>query len=65
MLRLALAGAWAIVQALADERITDVVVPRTPIAVIVGFAVVAGVLAALGPARRPARLGILKAVAND
>jgi putative ABC transport system permease protein len=60
-----LAGAWAIVQALADEGITQVVVPGVRLAVIVGFAVVAGVVAALGPARRAARLDILKAVASE
>ena len=62
---LALAGAWAIVQALADEGITQVVVPGTRIAVIVGCAIVAGVVAALGPARRAARLDILRAVASE
>jgi putative ABC transport system permease protein len=62
---LALAGAWAIVQALADEGITHVVVPGTRIAVIVGCAIVAGVVAALGPARRAARLDILTAIASE
>ena len=62
---LALAGAWAIVQALADEGITEVVVPGTRILVIVGCAIVAGVVAALGPARRAARLDILRAVASE
>jgi putative ABC transport system permease protein len=62
---LALAGAWAIVQALADEGITQVVVPGTRIAVIVGCAIVAGVVAALGPARRAARLDILRAIASE
>ena len=62
---LALAGAWAIVQALADEGITQVVVPGTRILVIVGCAIVAGVVAALGPARRAARLDILRAVASE
>jgi putative ABC transport system permease protein len=62
---LALAGSWAIVKALADEGITEVVVPGTRIAVIVACAVVAGVVAALGPARRAARLDILRAVASE
>ncbi|MGH9132620.1 MAG: ABC transporter permease [Ilumatobacteraceae bacterium] len=62
---LATAGAWAIVQALADEGITRVVVPTTRMAVIVGFAIVAGVVAAVGPARRAARLDILRAVASE
>ena len=61
---LALAGAWGIIQALADEGITQVVVPGS------GsrdrrLAIVAGVVAALGPARRAARLDILRAVASE
>jgi putative ABC transport system permease protein len=62
---LAIGGAWAIVQALADEGITHVVVPTGRIAVIVGCAVVAGVVAAAAPARRAARLDVLIAVAAD
>ncbi|MGD9701547.1 MAG: ABC transporter permease [Acidimicrobiia bacterium] len=64
-LLLALAGSWAIVQALADEGITHVVVPGARVVVIVACAVVAGVLAAVGPARRAARLDILKAVGTE
>ena len=60
---LSVVGAWTIVQALADEGITEVVVPAGRIAVIVGVAVVAGVVAALAPARRAARLDVLRAVA--
>ena len=62
---LAIGGAWAIVQALADEGITHVVVPTGRIAVIMASAVVAGVIAAAGPARRAARLDVLIAVAAD
>ena len=64
-LLLAIGGAWAIVQALADEGITHVVVPTGRIAVIVACAVLAGVIAAAGPARRAARLDVLIAVATD
>lgn len=64
-LLLALGGAWAIVRALADEGITDVVVPTGRIAVIMAVAVLAGVVAAAGPARRAARLDVLIAVAAD
>ena len=64
-LLLALAGSWAIIQAVADEGITRVVVPWIRITVIVGCAIVAGVVAALGPARRAARLDILRAVASE
>jgi len=61
---LALAGSWAIVQALADEGVSEVVVPSSRLAVIVVVAIVAGVGAALGPARRAARLDVLRAVAS-
>jgi putative ABC transport system permease protein len=62
---LALGGAWAIVRALADEGITQVVVPTGRIAVIMAIAVLAGVVAAAGPARRAARLDVLIAVAAE
>ena len=64
-LLLSLLAAWAIVQALADEGITEVVVPTGRIGVIVAVAIVAGVLAALVPARRAARLDVLRALAAD
>ena len=61
---LALAGAWAIIQGLAGEGIDTVVVPPGPMLVIVGLAGLAGVLAAVGPARRAARLDVLSAIAT-
>ena len=64
-LTLSLLGAWTIVQAMADEGMTQVVVPTGRILVIVAVAVVAGVLAALVPARRAARLNVLRAVAAE
>ena len=64
-LGLALAGAWAIVQALAEEGVTSVVVPISRMIVIVAVAVLAGVIAALGPARRAARLDVLRAIASS
>jgi putative ABC transport system permease protein len=57
-------GAWGITKALADDGVTTFVVPGTQLAVIVGLAVLAGVLAALGPARRAARLNVLDAIAT-
>jgi putative ABC transport system permease protein len=57
-------GAWGITKALADDGVTTFVVPGTQLAVIVGLAVLAGVAAALGPARRAARLDILDAIAT-
>jgi putative ABC transport system permease protein len=64
-LGLALAGSWAIVQALADEGVSEVVVPTGRLTVIVAASVIAGVAAALGPARRAARLDVLRAVAAE
>ena len=61
---LALAGAWAIIQGLAGEGIDTVVVPPGPMLVIVALAGLAGVLAAVGPARRAARLDVLSAIAT-
>ena len=62
---LAIGGAWGIVQALGDEGVESMVLPTTTLAVIVGMAVVAGVLAATGPARRAARLDVLRAIATE
>ena len=56
---LGVGGAWGITQALADDGVTMFVVPGAQLTVIVGLAVFAGVLAALGPARRAARLNVL------
>ena len=61
---LALAGAWAIIQGLASEGIDTVVVPTGSMLVIVALAGLAGVLAAVGPARRAARLDVLSAIAT-
>jgi putative ABC transport system permease protein len=62
---LAVGGAWGIVQALRDEGVTEVVVPVTRLLVIVGFAGMAGVLAATGPARRASKLDVLEALASE
>jgi len=61
---LGLGGAWGLGQAMGDQGITEFVVPAGPLTVIVGLAVLAGVLAALGPARRAARLNVLEAIAT-
>ena len=60
---LAVAGAWGIVQALGNE-VTTFVVPPTQMTVIVALAALAGVGAALGPARRAAKLDVLDAIAS-
>ncbi|MBX3284741.1 MAG: FtsX-like permease family protein, partial [Actinobacteria bacterium] len=62
---LAVAGAWGIVTALAEEGVTAFVVPTTRLAVIVAMAALAGVVAALGPARRASRLDVLEAIATQ
>jgi len=58
-------GAWGITQALATDGVTTFVVPAPQLTVIVGLAIFAGVLAALGPARRAARLNVLEAIATS
>jgi putative ABC transport system permease protein len=58
-------GAWGITQALATDGVTTFVVPAPQLTAIVGLAIFAGVLAALGPARRAARLNVLEAIATS
>ena len=53
---------WAITKALADDGLTAVTIPIGQLLVIAGLAAVAGVLAAILPARRAARLDVLHAV---
>jgi putative ABC transport system permease protein len=62
---LAVAGAWGIVKALGTEGVTTFTVPITQLSVIVVIAIVAGVVAAVGPARRAARLDVLAAIATS
>ena len=56
---------WAIVEALKDEGLTAFVVPVGQLIVIVIIAALAGVVAAIVPARRASKLNILNAIAND
>jgi putative ABC transport system permease protein len=57
---------WGLMRAInAQEGFGLFAVPVTPLAVILGLAALAGVLAAVRPARRAARLDILDAVATD
>jgi putative ABC transport system permease protein len=53
---------WAVVQALADEGVTRMVLPGGQLAVYAVFAVIAGAIAAAVPAWRAARLDVLRAV---
>jgi putative ABC transport system permease protein len=56
---------WAIVQALRGEGLTDFALPVGPLVVLTVVGVVAGVVAAVLPARRAARLDVLKAIGGD
>jgi putative ABC transport system permease protein len=57
---------WGIVRALkAQEGFGVFALPVVPLAVILGLAAAAGVVAALRPARRAARTDILTAIASD
>jgi putative ABC transport system permease protein len=56
---------WGLIRALAaEEGFGTFAVPAGQLAVIVGLAAAAGVLAAVRPARRAARLDILDAIAT-
>jgi putative ABC transport system permease protein len=48
-----------------DEGIKAISIPGPQIAVYVALAAVAGVLAAVGPARSAAKVDLLKAVKSD
>ena len=52
-------------QALKDEGINAISIPVAQVAIYVGLAAVAGVLAALGPARSAAKVDVLRAVVSD
>ena len=55
---------WAMVQALASQGITTFVVPVSQLAVVVVIAALAGLTAAILPARRAAKLDVLGAIAS-
>ena len=56
---------WAFVAALNDEGITEFALPFGQLAVYVLFAGIAGIVAAIPPARRAARLNVLEAIATE
>jgi putative ABC transport system permease protein len=55
----------ALAQALKDDGITAISIPVLQVAIYVALAAVAGVLAALGPARSAAKVDVLRAVVTD
>ena len=61
---LALAGSWGIVKAISKNEVMSLSVPPLQMMVIVTLAAIAGVVAAVGPARRAAKLDILDAIAS-
>ena len=55
----------ALAQALKDEGINAISIPVAQLAVYIALAAVAGVLAAVGPARSAAKVDVLRAVVTD
>jgi putative ABC transport system permease protein len=55
----------ALVRALKDEGFTKIAIPVTQVALYLGLAAVAGVVAAIGPARSAGKVNLLKAVVTD
>jgi putative ABC transport system permease protein len=56
---------WALVEALASEGITELAIPGGQLIVYVVLAALAGIVAAIPPARRAARLNVLDAIATE
>ena len=56
---------WALVRALNDEGIQTFDLSMVSLAVVAGLGAVAGVVASVLPARRAARIDVLKAVVSD
>ncbi len=56
---------WALVGALADEGLTTFAIPVMSLVWVVVLAALAGVVAAILPARRAARLDVLRAVVTE
>ncbi|MEV4631144.1 FtsX-like permease family protein [Micromonospora sp. NPDC049523] len=55
----------AVVRALRDDGITDLVLPWAQLGVLIGLAAVVGVVAAVLPAIRAARINVLGAIAHE
>jgi putative ABC transport system permease protein len=55
---------WAVVRSLAEQGFSEFIVPTKPLAVVATIAALAGLAAAMLPARRAARLNVLDAIAS-
>ncbi|HET6774441.1 MAG TPA: FtsX-like permease family protein [Acidimicrobiales bacterium] len=56
---------WALVEAMADEGLNTLDIPYTTLAVVVVLAAIAGIVAAVLPARRAAKLDVLRAIVSE
>jgi putative ABC transport system permease protein len=56
---------WALQQALEPEGVSELVIPGGSLVIYLIFAGVAGVLAAIGPARRASKLDVLQSIAYE
>jgi putative ABC transport system permease protein len=56
---------WALVMALADEELGAFALPVGQLGVVLALGALVGVVAALRPARRAARLDVLQAIATE
>jgi putative ABC transport system permease protein len=56
---------WALVSALDEQGLTVFRIPYGSLSIIVVLAAAAGMVAAIGPSRRAAKLNVLKAVISD
>jgi putative ABC transport system permease protein len=56
---------WAVVDSLKSEGFTSFAIPGVPLAVVMAIGALVGVVAAVRPARRAARMDVLAAIATD
>jgi len=56
---------WAMVDTLSSEGFTSFAIPTGPLAVVMVIGALVGVVAAVRPARRAARMDVLEAIATD
>jgi putative ABC transport system permease protein len=64
-LAMGLGFSWVLVTALADTGFAGLVIPGQQLAIQVVVAAIAGVIAAIGPAQRAAKLDVLRAIATE